>query len=78
VDHTVRRTLLIERPDLAARATIREVGPRDGSRTSPKGSTPPTTVRLIDALARAGAAPHRESASFVRADVVPQLSDVVA
>jgi len=34
-------------------------------------------VRLIDALARAGLR-RIESASFVRADVVPQLSDAVA
>jgi len=54
---------------------IREVGPRDGFRTNPKPS-PRRQDRLINRLARTGLK-RIEVASFVRPDVIPQLSDGV-
>ena len=58
------------------RVRIREVGPRDGFQNEPE--TIPTTdkIRLINALGRAGFK-RIEVASFVRPDVIPQLSDGV-
>jgi len=53
---------------------IREVGPRDGFQNEPEVISTDDKVRLINALGRAG---HQriELASFVRPDVIPQLSD---
>ena len=53
---------------------IREVGPRDGFQNEPE--TIPTTekVRLIDLLSASGLR-RLEVTSFVRPDVIPQLSD---
>ena len=59
---------------IPARARIREVGPRDGFQNEPERIPTPDKIRLIDALARTGL-PRVEVASFVRADVIPQLAD---
>ncbi len=53
---------------------IREVGPRDGFQNEPERIPTDDKVRLIDALARTGL-PRIEVTSFVRPEVVPQLSD---
>ncbi|HLI61202.1 MAG TPA: hydroxymethylglutaryl-CoA lyase [Solirubrobacteraceae bacterium] len=53
---------------------IREVGPRDGFQNEPERIPTDDKVRLIDALARTGLR-RLEVTSFVRPDVVPQLSD---
>ncbi len=53
---------------------IREVGPRDGFQNEPETIATADKVRLIDALARTGLT-RLELTSFVRADVIPQLSD---
>lgn len=53
---------------------IREVGPRDGFQNEPEIIATADKVRLIDALARTGLK-RLEVTSFVRADVIPQLSD---
>lgn len=55
---------------------IREVGPRDGFQNEPERISTANKVRLIDALARTGLA-RVEVASFVRPDVIPQLSDAL-
>jgi hydroxymethylglutaryl-CoA lyase len=54
--------------------TIREVGPRDGFQNEPERIDTADKIRLIDALARTGLR-RIEVASFVLADVIPQLSD---
>jgi hydroxymethylglutaryl-CoA lyase len=53
---------------------IREVGPRDGFQNEPERIATDDKVRLIDALARTGLR-RIEVTSFVRPEVVPQLSD---
>jgi hydroxymethylglutaryl-CoA lyase len=53
---------------------IREVGPRDGFQNEPEVIASEDKVRLIDMLARTGLK-RMEITSFVRADVIPQLSD---
>ncbi|MGQ0841918.1 hydroxymethylglutaryl-CoA lyase [Actinokineospora sp.] len=55
---------------------IREVGPRDGFQNEPEHIPTDDKVRLIEALALAGFT-RIEVASFVRPDVIPQLSDGV-
>jgi hydroxymethylglutaryl-CoA lyase len=55
---------------------IREVGPRDGFQNEPERIPTADKVRLIEALARCGLR-RIEVASFVRADVIPQLDDAV-
>ncbi|MGX4708849.1 hydroxymethylglutaryl-CoA lyase [Rhodococcus sp. DMF-1] len=55
---------------------IREVGPRDGFQNEPETIPTDDKVRLINALGRAGLK-RIEVASFVRPDVIPQLSDGV-
>lgn len=55
---------------------IREVGPRDGFQNEPETIATADKIRLIDALGRAGFK-RIEVASFVRPDVIPQLSDGV-
>ena len=57
-------------------AAIREVGPRDGFQNEPERIATADKIRLIDALARTGLK-RLEVASFVRADVIPQLADAV-
>jgi len=56
------------------RVQIREVGPRDGFQNEPERIPTEDKVRLINALARTGLK-RIEVASFVRPDVIPQLSD---
>jgi len=56
------------------RVRIREVGPRDGFQNEPEIIATADKVRLIDMLARTGLR-RLEVTSFVRADVIPQLSD---
>jgi hydroxymethylglutaryl-CoA lyase len=60
-----------------ARVHIREVGPRDGFQNEPEQIATDDKIRLINALGRAGFS-RIEVASFVRPDVIPQLSDGVA
>ena len=56
---------------------VREVGPRDGFQNEPEVIETSDKVRLIDMLARTGLR-RLEVTSFVRADVIPQLSDARA
>jgi hydroxymethylglutaryl-CoA lyase len=60
----------------ARHVRIREVGPRDGFQNEPETITTADKVELINALGRAGFT-RIELASFVRPDVIPQLSDGV-
>ncbi|MBO0769474.1 MAG: hydroxymethylglutaryl-CoA lyase, partial [Solirubrobacterales bacterium] len=53
---------------------IREVGPRDGFQNEPEIIPTQTKVQLIELLAASGLK-RIELTSFVRADVIPQLSD---
>jgi hydroxymethylglutaryl-CoA lyase len=55
---------------------IREVGPRDGFQNEPETIDTKDKVALINALGRASFT-RIELASFVRPDVIPQLSDGV-
>ena len=55
---------------------IREVGPRDGFQNEPETIATEDKIRLINALGRAGFT-RIEVASFVRPEVIPQLSDGV-
>jgi len=59
-----------------SRVHIREVGPRDGFQNEPEIIPTDEKVRLINSLGRAGFT-RIEVASFVRPDVIPQLSDGV-
>ncbi|MDX6722460.1 MAG: hydroxymethylglutaryl-CoA lyase [Solirubrobacteraceae bacterium] len=59
---------------LPSSVRIREVGPRDGFQNEPEIIPTAEKVRLIDALGRTGLT-RIEATSFVRADVIPQLSD---
>jgi hydroxymethylglutaryl-CoA lyase len=58
------------------RVRIREVGPRDGFQNEPERIPTQDKIRLIEALAGTGLR-RIEVASFVRADVIPQLGDAV-
>jgi hydroxymethylglutaryl-CoA lyase len=60
--------------ELPESVLIREVGPRDGFQNEPEQIGTDDKVRLIDALARTGLT-RVEVTSFVRPEVVPQLSD---
>src|SRR5437899_12972375 len=62
---------------LASHVHIREVGPRDGFQNEPEQIATDDKIRLINALGRAGFR-RIEVASFVRPDVIPQLSGGVA
>jgi hydroxymethylglutaryl-CoA lyase len=53
---------------------IREVGPRDGFQNEPETIPTAEKVRLIDLLSASGLQ-RLEVTSFVRPDVIPQLSD---
>jgi hydroxymethylglutaryl-CoA lyase len=53
---------------------VREVGPRDGFQNEPEVIPTAEKVRLIELLIAAGLK-RIEVTSFVRADVIPQLSD---
>jgi hydroxymethylglutaryl-CoA lyase len=56
--------------------TIREVGPRDGFQNEPETISTADKISLINELGQAGFN-SIEVASFVRPDVIPQLSDGV-
>jgi hydroxymethylglutaryl-CoA lyase len=60
--------------NLPSSVRVREVGPRDGFQNEPEVIATADKVRLIDMLARTGVR-RLEVTSFVRADVIPQLSD---
>jgi hydroxymethylglutaryl-CoA lyase len=60
--------------DLPSHARIREVGPRDGFQNEPETISTADKVRLIDMLSATGLR-RIEVTSFVRPDVIPQLSD---
>jgi hydroxymethylglutaryl-CoA lyase len=60
--------------ELPKSVRIREVGPRDGFQNEPETITTADKVRLIDLLSASGLK-RIEVTSFVRADVIPQLSD---
>jgi hydroxymethylglutaryl-CoA lyase len=62
---------------LPAHVDIREVGPRDGFQNEPEIIATADKIDLINRLARTGLQ-RIEVASFVRPDVIPQLSDGVA
>jgi hydroxymethylglutaryl-CoA lyase len=59
-----------------SRVKIREVGPRDGFQNEPETIATDDKIRLINALGKSGFK-RIEVASFVRADVIPQLADGV-
>jgi hydroxymethylglutaryl-CoA lyase len=59
---------------LPQQARIREVGPRDGFQNEPETIATADKVRLIDMLSASGLS-RIEVTSFVRPDVIPQLSD---
>ena len=61
-------------PALPQRARIREVGPRDGFQNEPETIATADKIRLIDMLSASGLE-RMEITSFVRPDVIPQLSD---
>ncbi|HWC81697.1 MAG TPA: hydroxymethylglutaryl-CoA lyase [Pseudonocardiaceae bacterium] len=63
-------------PGERRRVHIREVGPRDGFQNEPETIATKDKIELINALGRAGYT-RIEVASFVRPDVIPQLSDGV-
>ncbi|MEA2146769.1 MAG: hydroxymethylglutaryl-CoA lyase, partial [Solirubrobacteraceae bacterium] len=60
--------------ELPAQVRIREVGPRDGFQNEPEVIASAEKVRLIELLGATGLR-RLEVTSFVRPDVVPQLSD---
>ena len=59
---------------LPASVRVREVGPRDGFQNEPEIIPTAEKVRLVDLLAQTGLR-RIEVTSFVRPDVIPQLSD---
>ena len=59
---------------LPTTARIREVGPRDGFQNEPETIATADKVRLVDLLSASGI-DRIEVTSFVRPDVIPQLSD---
>jgi hydroxymethylglutaryl-CoA lyase len=63
-------------PGLPERVTMREVGPRDGFQNEPETIATADKIRLVDMLSATGVR-RIEVTSFVRADVIPQLSDAV-
>jgi hydroxymethylglutaryl-CoA lyase len=63
-------------PNLPESVRIREVGPRDGFQNEPEVITTGDKIRLINLLGQTGLK-RIEVTSFVRPDVIPQLSDAV-
>lgn len=59
---------------LPSNVRIREVGPRDGFQNEPETIPTAEKIRLVDMLSAAGLK-RLEVTSFVRPDVIPQLSD---
>jgi hydroxymethylglutaryl-CoA lyase len=68
----IHKLRFVDRMPSAAR--IREVGPRDGFQNEPETIATADKVRLIDMLSASGLE-RIEVTSFVRPDVIPQLSD---
>ena len=64
----------IRRPHLPDRATVYEVGPRDGLQNEPETVSVDARVRFVDLLTESGL-PAIEVGSFVSPRAVPQLSD---
>ncbi|HEX8753120.1 MAG TPA: hydroxymethylglutaryl-CoA lyase [Solirubrobacterales bacterium] len=60
--------------ELPASVRIREVGPRDGFQNEPETIATADKIRLVDMLSASGLK-RLEVTSFVRPDVIPQLSD---
>ena len=60
--------------DLPKSVRMREVGPRDGFQNEPETIDTAEKVRLVDLLSATGVR-RIEVTSFVRPDVIPQLSD---
>jgi hydroxymethylglutaryl-CoA lyase len=60
--------------ELPKRVRVREVGPRDGFQNEPETIATADKMRLIDMLSASGLE-RMEVTSFVRPDVIPQLSD---
>ncbi len=60
--------------ELPKNVSIREVGPRDGFQNEPEVIDTTDKVTLIDCLSKTGLR-RIELTSFVRPDVIPQLSD---
>jgi len=60
--------------ELPQAVRIREVGPRDGFQNEPETIPTAEKVRLVDLLSASGLR-RIEVTSFVRSDVIPQLSD---
>jgi hydroxymethylglutaryl-CoA lyase len=60
--------------ELPRSVRIREVGPRDGFQNEPETIATADKVRLVDLLSASGLR-RIEVTSFVRPDVIPQLSD---
>ncbi len=65
---------MVSAEELPPSARIREVGPRDGFQNEPEVIPTAQKVELIEALAGTGLR-RLEVTSFVRPDVIPQLSD---
>lgn len=61
-------------PPPPKQVAIREVGPRDGLQNEPEVVATADKITLIERLAAAGLR-RIELTSFVRADIIPQLSD---
>ena len=64
----------MERPSLPRRATVYEVGPRDGLQNEAETLPVDVRVRFVDLLTEAGL-PAIEVGSFVSPTAVPQLAD---
>jgi hydroxymethylglutaryl-CoA lyase len=60
--------------EIPSSVRVREVGPRDGFQNEPEVIATADKVRLIDCLSQTGLR-RLEVTSFVRPDVIPQLSD---
>ncbi len=60
--------------ELPKRVRIREVGPRDGFQNEPETIPTAEKIRLVDMLSATGLR-RLEVTSFVRPEVIPQLSD---
>ena len=65
---------MIDLAEFPTRVAIREVGPRDGFQNEPETIPAGEKIRLIDQLSATGLK-RLEVTSFVRPEVIPQLSD---
>src|SRR5438552_230642 len=64
----------LQRPQLPARVTVYEVGPRDGLQNEAEALSVAVRVEYVDRLTEAGL-PAIEVGSFVSAKAIPQLAD---